>query len=114
VQNDISNCEIIIKRLSTASHHVTSVLENCRVCLGVLNNALIKDYEQKEEKEKSRAAQPVAVSDFRIVEQKFQHTMWLEWTREEQIKNSIATDKDSAISGKVSIPHFCFLKLKPN
>jgi hypothetical protein len=53
------------------------------------------------------------MKEFRIVEQRLQHTVWPTWSREQQIENSIATDTESATSGKLFIPPFCFLELKP-
>jgi hypothetical protein len=53
-----------------------------------------------------------STSDYRIVEQKYQFTHWENWSREQQIANSIATDQASAVNGNCSIPKYCFLLLK--
>jgi hypothetical protein len=61
--------------------------------------------------EQSKAQGP-STSEYRIVEQKCQFTQWDNWSREEQIANSIATDEASAVNGNCSIPKYCFLLLK--
>jgi hypothetical protein len=55
---------------------------------------------------------PPVDCDYPIAQQKLQHMKWPDWMRDEQIKNSDGMDKDSATSGKLSIPQYCCLKLK--
>jgi hypothetical protein len=62
--------------------------------------------------EKAKAQDRSTSDEYRIVEQKLQFTHWDSWSREEQIANSIATDEASAVHGNLSIPKYCFLKLK--
>ena len=61
----------------------------------------------------TRTAEPAIHLEYQNIEQKLQYTKWPEWTRDEQICNSIGTDEDSVMSGKIIIPGYCCLKLKP-
>jgi hypothetical protein len=67
---------------------------------------------QQSHLEKLVEVQCVPKPMYRIVLQTLQFTKWDEWTREEQIKNSYGTDKETAKSGKVCISGYCFLLLK--
>jgi len=60
----------------------------------------------------SQAQGPSTPDIYRIVEQKWQFNSWEDWSREEQIANSIGTDEASAVTGNCSIPKYCFMKLK--
>jgi hypothetical protein len=90
------------------------LLENYRCCLAAINDTLINESERQVQLRQSQApVEQPAMKEFRIVEQRLQHTVWPTWSHEQQIENSIATDTESATSGKLFIPPFCFLELKP-
>jgi hypothetical protein len=89
------------------------LVENYRDCLETIQDVAITFERSKTAYylEQTRA-QNSSISEYCVVEQKYQFTHWDNWSREEQIENSIATDQASAVNGNCSIPKYCFLLLK--
>jgi hypothetical protein len=89
------------------------LLDNYRHCLETIQDVVI-DHERQRSLYywEQTQAQDASTSEYRIVEQKYQFTHWENWSRQEQIANSIATDQASAVNGNCSIPKYCFLLLK--
>jgi hypothetical protein len=126
-------CEQLIKRLKGTKELVNKLLEYLVTCLAEINHAFAIAYAQEKEnmekkhqeqiqkieenhqmqQNQTRTAEPAIHLEYQIIEQKLQYTKWPEWTRDEQICNSIGTDEDSVMSGKFVIPGYCCLKLKP-
>jgi hypothetical protein len=94
-----------MEQFSMISKHAATMYDNCRQCLLVLNDTI--NFHEKQAEMKTHT------SEFRLVERQHQFTKWLEWTREQQIENSIATDQESANNVKFYVPQYVFLQLKP-
>ena len=104
----------MIVELEKTARTMSSVISNFRVCSNTLEDFVITKYKKQAEHVKKELVEPyeTPTSIYRIVEQKFQFREWEKWSREEQIQNSLATDEATALSGKFSIPKYCFLTLK--
>ena len=126
-------CEQLIKQLKGTKELVNKLLQYLVTCLAEINHAFAIAYAQEKEimekkhqeqiqkmeqnhqmqQNQTRTAEPAIHLEYQNIEQKLQYTKWPEWTRDEQICNSIGTDEYSVMSGKFIMPGYCCLKLKP-
>jgi hypothetical protein len=103
----------MIEELKFGAARYSEFLENARVHLETIQDVLIiHECHQAKHFRELAEVQGGSKSEYRIVEQRYQFTTWEDWSREEQMANSIATDEASAVNGNCSIPKYCFLTLK--
>lgn len=109
--SDILLCESMIETYEQelANYRmVENKLADYRMIFHVVNKVLRTHQEEELHQVELVTTEP----KYRIVKQKHHLNDWDNWSREEQIRNSYATDETTALSGMFDIPGYVVLRLK--